>query len=149
MNTTGQGGLGPAITVDTKQDGNSKRVISLSTLRGIAPTAIEVSGPVSGDSAAKELSDGTVENWEFTTVWNLISTTEPSSVIKEEFTVNVLAGVPLVVTATNTALIDDYIIIDSVTNQDITTALETLVNLNTLTINSNITKNNLVVKIEQ
>ncbi len=58
-------------------DGGSYFLSRTNSIRGIAPTALEVPSPVSGDSAIIELLNGTVEAWKYSGSWSLVQTVPP------------------------------------------------------------------------
>jgi hypothetical protein len=67
--------LGSVVTLD----GNNYNVVSTNATASVAPTAVEVASPTAGDTATKFLTDNKIEYWAYTTTWNLIKTTNPST----------------------------------------------------------------------
>ena len=77
-------GGGPWTSIDigalSSADGAPHTVIAGNTTTGVAPTAGQVSSPISGDNAIKYLSDGTTERWVYTAAWALAYTLDPAEV---------------------------------------------------------------------
>lgn len=63
INTTNLGGS------TMTEDGQTFIITSTDVIQDVAPTAAEAPSPTSGDSAIKQLTDGIIEYWTYTTAW--------------------------------------------------------------------------------